>query len=84
MLPTIGGNCLVNFIAFVAFAFNAKSFALRNCHSIFFSFSPFRPFFRTDCQKQTFLANVSRLVIKKACDQDLNNSLDTPKNSCYS
>ena len=48
---------------------------LCNCHSSFFSL--LIPF--SGRAAKSFLANVLRLVIKKACDQNLTHSLDTPK-----
>ena len=38
-------------VSFTAFAFNAKSFAIAILVCFFFSFSPSRHFFWTDCQK---------------------------------
>ena len=61
--------------SFIAFAFNAKSFAIAILVFFFFSFSSF---FLGGMPK-SFLDNVLTLVIKKRCDQDLTHSLDTPK-----
>ena len=60
----------------IAFAFNVKSFAI--VFLVFFSSFPSRQFFGRIAGN--FLANVLTLVIKKACDQDLIHSLDTPRN----
>ena len=64
------------FFYLFAFAFNTKSFAIAILDLIFFfllvTFSG-----RT---VKSFLTKVLRLVIKKACDQDLTHSLDTPRN----
>ena len=48
------------------------------CYSSCFSFFPSHHFFWKDCQN--FLANVFRVVIKKACDQDLTHSLGISRN----
>ena len=57
-----------NISSVIAFACNAKSFAIA---FLFFFFS----FGRT---AERFLANVFRLVTKAVCDQDLTHSVDTP------
>ena len=61
----------------IAFAFNAKSFAIGIL--VFFCFLSLPVHFSGRTAK-SFLVNVLRLVIKKACGQDLTHSLDTPKN----
>ena len=58
---------------FIAFAFSAKRFAI----AILVLFAS-RIFSRRTAK--SFLANVLRVDIKKACDQDLTHSLDTPNN----
>ena len=59
----------------IACGWNKK---LCNCHSSFFFFFFLLATFSGWAGK-IFLANVSRLVIQKACDQDLSHSLNTPK-----
>ena len=54
----------------------AKCFAI--VVQVFFSLFPSRPFFGQTAK--SLLANVLRLVIKEACDQDLAHSLDTLEN----
>ena len=61
---------------FFAFAFNAKSFAIA-IRAFFYFFLLVTFSGRT---AKSFLANVLTLLIKKACDQDLNHSLDTSRN----
>ena len=61
---------------FFAFAFNAKSFAIAIL--AFFYFFLLVTF--SGRTAKSFLANVLTLLIKKACDQDLNHSLDTSRN----
>ena len=56
----------------IAFAFHAKIFAIAIL--VFFLLVPF-----SGRAVKSFLASVLTLVIKKACDQDLTHSLDTPK-----
>ena len=61
---------------FFPFAFNAKSFSIAILAFLnFFLLVTFSG--RT---AKSFLANVLTLLIKKACDQDLNHSLDTSRN----
>ena len=61
--------------AIIAFAFNAKTFAIAIL--VFFFFFSFSSLFETDCKK---LSNKRFIkVTKKACDQDLTYSLGTLK-----
>ena len=63
-------------VTLFAFAFNAKNFTIAILVSFIFS-----PLVQS-CSRiaKRFLANILKLVIKKAFDQDLTHSLDTPKN----
>ena len=60
---------------FFVVVFNAKSFAIAIL--VFFLFFFLIPF--SGWTAKSFLANLLGLVIKKACDQDLTHSLDTPR-----
>ena len=72
----VNNICFYLHVHLIAFAFNAKYFAIAIL--VFFYFFLTRPVFWMDCQK--FSGNISRLVVKKVCDQDLGRSLDTAKN----
>ena len=60
----------------LAFTFCVYLQSKKLCHSYFF---PLLISFSRQTAK-TFWANILTLVIKKACEQDLTHSLDTPKN----
>ena len=76
--------CKLHFRLFIAFAFKHKK--LCNCLSRFFSFSPSRHFFRTDCQKlfsQRFMISYQESVWPRS-DSFLGHAKKSFRKNCSS